>query len=130
MSAWSRSWPPARAALEAGGVTLIGDVPALQVEPAIERALALALREALTNVLRHSRATKCDVHAERTADSLRLIVQDDGVGGGDREGAGLSGMRARLAEIGGTVIRDGSSGTRLELSCRSRSGVHSSAAAS
>ena len=118
----------ARAALEAGGVTLIGDVPALQVEPAIERALALALREALTNVLRHARATKCDVRAERTADSLRLIVQDDGVGGGDREGAGLSGMRARLAEIGGTVIRDGSSGTRLELSVPLGSGVHTAAA--
>jgi signal transduction histidine kinase len=55
------------------------------------------------------------VRAERTAGSLRLIVQDDGVGSGDREGAGLSGMRARLAEIGGTVLRDGSRGTRLEL---------------
>lgn len=105
----------AKGALEAGGVTLVSEVPALQVEPAVERALALALREALTNVLRHSRAKQCDVHAERTASSIRLIVQDDGVGGGEREGAGLSGMRARLAEIGGTVIRDGSHGTRLEL---------------
>ncbi len=105
-----------RAALEARGVTLVGDVPPLQVEPAVERALALALREALTNVLRHSRAKQCDVRAERTAGSIRLIVQDDGVGGNDREGAGLSGMRARLAEIGGTVLRDGSRGTRLELS--------------
>jgi two-component system sensor histidine kinase DesK len=47
---------------------------------------------------------------------VRLIVQDDGVGGGEREGAGLSGMRVRLAEIGGTVHRDGSRGTRLVLS--------------
>lgn len=106
----------ARTALEARGVTLVGDVPPLEVEPAIERALALALREALTNVLRHSRAKQCDVHAERSEDAIRLIVQDDGVGSGDKEGAGLSGMRARLAEIGGTVIRDGSRGTRLELS--------------
>ena len=113
-----------RVALEAGGVTLVEDVPALQVEPAIERALALALREALTNVLRHARATRCDVRAERTAGSLRLIVQDDGVGGGDREGAGLSGMRARLAEIGGTVLRDGTQGTRLELSVPLQRALH------
>ena len=104
-----------RAALEARGVTLVGEVPPLEVDAAVERALALALREALTNVLRHSRAKQCAVRAERTAGSLRLIVQDDGVGSGDREGAGLSGMRARLAEIGGTVLRDGSRGTRLEL---------------
>jgi two-component system sensor histidine kinase DesK len=106
----------ARTALEARGVTLVEDVPALQVEPAIERALALALREALTNVLRHSGATTCDVRGEVTPRSVRLIVQDDGVGGGEREGAGLSGMRVRLAEIGGTVHRDGSRGTRLVLS--------------
>ena len=104
-----------RVALQARGVTLVGDVSELKVDPAVERALALALREALTNVLRHSRATRCDVRAERTDDSLRIIVHDDGVGGEDQEGAGLSGMRARLAEIGGTVIREGSHGTRLEL---------------
>ena len=105
----------ARVALRAAGVTLVEDVPPLEVEPSVERALALALREALTNVLRHARAKRCAVHMERTAASLRLIVEDDGVGGGEQEGAGLSGMRARLAEIGGTVVRDGSRGTRLEL---------------
>ncbi|CAN5778510.1 hypothetical protein BH24ACI5_BH24ACI5_05720 [soil metagenome] len=108
-------------ALAAGGVTLDGEIPPLDVEPATERALALALREALTNVLRHARARRCEVRANRTGDTLRIVVQDDGVGGGEQEGAGLSGMRARLAEIGGTVVREGSRGTRLELSvpCRS-----------
>ena len=104
----------ARVALEARGVTLVGEVPELKVEPAVERALALALREALTNVLRHSGATRCAVRAERTHGVVKILVEDDGVGGG-QEGAGLSGMRARLAEIGGTLVRDGSQGTRLEL---------------
>lgn len=105
-----------RQALAAAGVTLVGDVPPLALEPATERALALGLREALTNVLRHARARRCEVHVERTDSTLRVVVQDDGVGGGEPEGTGLSGMRARLAGIGGSVVRDGSRGTRLELS--------------
>jgi two-component system sensor histidine kinase DesK len=117
-----------RAALAAGGVTLAGEIPPLGVEPATEHALALALREALTNVLRHARARRCEVRADRTADGLRIVVQDDGVGGSEQEGAGLSGMRARLAEIGGTMIREGSRGTRLELSVPSRPSVTGSVA--
>ena len=55
------------------------------------------------------------MRANHNGDTLRIVVQDDGVGGSDQEGAGLSGMRARLAEIGGTVVREGGRGTRLEL---------------
>lgn len=104
-----------RKALAAAGVTLHADVQPLAVEPAAEQALALAVREALTNVLRHARAQRCDVSIERTDSVVRVVVQDDGVGSSGREGAGLSGMRARLEEIGGAVVRDGTRGTRLEL---------------
>jgi two-component system sensor histidine kinase DesK len=105
-----------RQALAAAGVTLVADLAPLEVEPDAERALALAVREALTNVLRHARARRCDVRVERTDTTVRVIVQDDGIGSYASEGAGLSGMRARPAEIGGEVVRDGSRGTRLELS--------------
>ena len=44
-----------------------------------------------------------------------MTVEDDGIGGDLAEGAGLSGMRARLAEIGGTMERDARRGTRLTL---------------
>ena len=104
-----------RKALAAAGVTLHASLEPLDVEPLAEQALALALREALTNVLRHARAQRCDVCVERTGDTVRVVVQDDGVGSYACEGAGLSGMRARLAEIGGQVHRDGHHGTRLEL---------------
>ena len=104
-----------RTALAAAGVTLHADLRPLNVEPQTEQALALAVREALTNVLRHAHAKRCDVRVERTDTAVRVIVQDDGVGSLEREGAGLSGMRTRLAEIGGRVLRDGSQGTRLEL---------------
>ena len=104
-----------RAALASAGVTLVAQLEPLGVEPEAEHALALAIREALTNVLRHARAKRCDVRVERTDAAVRIIVQDDGVGGQDPEGAGLSGMRARMAEIGGVVTRDSVRGTRLEL---------------
>jgi len=104
-----------RRALAAAGVTLQAELAPLGVEPEAEQALALAVREALTNVLRHARARRCDVRVERSPDTVRVVVQDDGIGSTSREGAGLSGMRARLAALGGEVRRDGTHGTRLEL---------------
>lgn len=104
-----------RKALAAAGVTLEARLAPLGLEPAAEQALALAVREALTNVLRHARAQRCDVRVERTNDILRVVVQDDGIGGREHEGAGLSGMRTRLAALGGEMRRDGTHGTRIEL---------------
>jgi two-component system sensor histidine kinase DesK len=105
-----------RAALAAAGVELVTTVGRLDLPGETERALALGVREALTNVIRHSRATRCEVAAEYGPGTVRLIVQDNGVGGPSGEGAGLSGMRTRLAEVGGDLRRDGSRGTRLVLS--------------
>jgi two-component system, NarL family, sensor histidine kinase DesK len=104
-----------RKALAAAGVVPHADLQPLQIEPDAEQALALAVREALTNVLRHARAQRCDVRVERTDVEVRVIVQDDGIGSRAPEGSGLSGIRARLAQIGGTVLRDGSRGTRIEM---------------
>jgi two-component system, NarL family, sensor histidine kinase DesK len=104
-----------RAALRAAGVALDADVEPLGLGAEQEHALALALREAITNVIRHARARRCAVALTREADAVRLVVEDDGVGGEHVEGAGLSGMRARLAGIGGTLLCEGGRGTRLTL---------------
>lgn len=112
-----------RKALAAAGVTLHADLQPLHVEPDAEQALALAVREALTNVLRHARAQRCDVRIERTDSIVRVVVEDDGIGSRAPDGAGLSGMRARLAEVGGQVARDGSRGTRLEITVPVRRGA-------
>ncbi len=105
----------ARAALEAAGVRLQADVAALHIDPPVERAVALAVREALTNVLRHAHATSCVVSTTRAGHTVTLTIHDDGVGGAPAEGAGLAGMRVRLAEVGGTVARDGTRGTTLTI---------------
>ena len=104
-----------RKALEAAGVALEAAMEPVVLSTDAERALALALREAATNVVRHARATVCKVTLEQDGAVIRLTISDNGVGGPLNEGAGLSGMRDRLAEVGGTVERDGKNGTRLTI---------------
>ena len=111
----------ARTALDAAGVAL---------EPEQERTLSLALREAVTNVIRHAGAKHCRVTLAEGGADVRLTVEDDGVGGEPTEGAGLSGMRARLAEIGGAMERDARRGTRLTLVVPRRPTVERAMAAS
>ena len=83
-----------------------------------EAALALALREAVTNVVRHSRARTCRVHVQAEDDGCTLVVEDDGRGIDAPEGSGLRGMRARVEAMGGTVRRSTGAadrGTRMEI---------------
>jgi two-component system sensor histidine kinase DesK len=73
-----------------------------------ESALAWALREAITNVVRHSGARRCTVELIRrqTLDGphLELSVEDDGSGGsGNGPGNGLSGLTERLEKVGGAL---------------------------
>jgi two-component system sensor histidine kinase DesK len=104
-----------RPALEAAGVTLESEIGAVVLSPDQERTLALALREAVTNIIRHARAKRCRIALANDGDVLTLTIEDDGIGSDAVEGAGISGMRARLAELGGTLERDLRHGTRLTL---------------
>lgn len=94
----------ARAALRAAGIGFlvedgVGALPAEQ-----ETVLAWCLREAVTNVVRHSGAAKCEAHLSRVDGTIRLDVADDGKGAVSLDGgSGLAGMRERVATVGGTV---------------------------
>jgi two-component system sensor histidine kinase DesK len=104
----------ARHALTAANIK--AEVTALTTDghPGQEAVLAMALREAVTNVIRHSRATRCEIRLEPSATALVLSVADDGKGGKLVEGSGLKGMRARLAAIGGALeIKSDKTGARL-----------------
>lgn len=105
----------ARMALEGAGIdaTLPDDLTV--VDPRHRTVLAWILREAVTNVVRHSGARTCRV----TLRADGMVVDDDGRGlRGRREGNGLRGLRERLAGVGGTLTLspgpDGR-GTRLEV---------------
>jgi two-component system sensor histidine kinase DesK len=100
--------------LIAAGIKPFIAVAALKLPADEERALAFALREAVTNVVRHADARQCWVSLQLASDDRAVLeVRDDGRGGWDPEGSGLSGMRERLRQVAGTLERDGRNGTRL-----------------
>lgn len=92
----------ARAALAAADVRLELEGPLPTTPEHLERPLAFLIREGVTNVVRHANASLCRIGLVRDAETLRLMIADNGRGGVLREGNGLAGMRARVEEQGGT----------------------------
>jgi two-component system sensor histidine kinase DesK len=90
-------------ALRAAGITGTYDNQAGRLAPETEAALSWALREAVTNVIRHSRARTCRVRIHRSGGALRLEVVDDGrsPAGPVRPGNGLRGIAERARAVGG-----------------------------
>ncbi|MFC5551144.1 sensor histidine kinase [Massilia aerilata] len=109
----------ARASLAAAGVELREDIQQFALAPAPEHVLALALREAVTNVVRHAGATRCTIALALEQGSAVLRVLDDGdrLRAGDelRVGNGLTGMRERASSVGGQLLVSVDKGLRLEL---------------
>ena len=92
----------ARLALDAAGVVLTCESKPPSLSAREETVLALAMREAVTNIVRHARATRCTLRFRTTLDGFAsLEVEDDGATRIDREGNGLRGMRERVQELGG-----------------------------
>ena len=92
----------------------------MTLSPAHERVFALAIREAVTNVVRHACATTCSIGISRAKGTVMLEIRDDGVGARGAEGSGLWGMRARAGECGGSVEVEATGGTRVAVSLPER----------
>ena len=103
----------ATSALQTAGVKVEVTPSPLQLSATEEGVLALVLREAVTNVVRHANARSCCLRLRQENGHCRLEVQDDGRGGHQLEGNGLRGMRERVEAIGGRLERDTSEGTKL-----------------
>jgi len=86
---------------------------------AVEVVLLRAAQEALTNVRRHACAATAQILLAYDDAGVRLVVRDDGRGfePGSPDGFGLAGMRARAAQVDGTltVRSEGSAGTTIEV---------------
>ncbi|MEW2568600.1 sensor histidine kinase [Streptomyces sp. NPDC047070] len=77
-----------------------------KLPPGADLAAFRIVQEALTNVVRHSGSRRARVRVDRTGDSLRLRIDDDGPATGEEAGGsgnGLAGMRERAAALGGTI---------------------------
>jgi signal transduction histidine kinase len=87
------------------------DVP-VRPKPAVEAVAYFTVAEALTNVAKHSRATHATVVVEGHGypGTLDLLITDDGIGGADPHGAGLSGLADRVSGVDGTLSVESPSG--------------------
>ena len=87
----------------------------------METAAYFCASEAITNTVKHARATTIEVTLRRDVGRLFVTVADDGVGGASPDGAGLRGLADRLAAVDGrlTVQSPPGQGTRIraELPC-------------
>jgi two-component system, NarL family, sensor histidine kinase DesK len=128
----------ARTTLTAAGIE-VSDDPKLittsgTLDPDAEAALAWCLREAVTNVVRHSSARHCDISLSLNDGELVLTITDDGRGFADNSagGNGLRGISERLTAVGGQLSLTGSPGFTLSASVpgtsRTRSALRSAGA--
>lgn len=113
----------AAALLEASGVSCHVNLAEGELPRPVDETLAWAVREGVTNVLRHSAATTCSISTSRVSGAIRLEIVNNGVtpvaasggeepsGPGDtglpvpagHDGSGLTGLAERAAAVGGTV---------------------------
>jgi two-component system sensor histidine kinase DesK len=118
----------ARALLETAGVAVTYERDGTVLPPEVETALAMIVREAVTNIQRHARARQAWIEVlldEEVAQGERVIgggrstpaerrvllrVSDDGCGGVIEQGNGLAGIRERVRSLGGTLELDSPTG--------------------
>lgn len=98
-----------------GGESRIDDLPTT-----VEATLSWAVREGVTNVIRHSRAEQCTILVKRDAHEISVEVIDDGVGASYTPGAvnggnGLQGLAERVATLGGKCEASPRSGGGFSL---------------
>ena len=93
----------------------VSDLPELPER--LEAGLALILREAVTNIHRHARASSAEARIVVAGGMLTLCVADNGIGGVGDEGNGICGMRERVRALGGTLAFESErgKGTRVRI---------------
>jgi signal transduction histidine kinase len=106
-------------------VDLLQDRMAERLTPQVEAAAYRIVQEAVTNIVKHARATACRVYLQRLLNTVLITIEDDGMGfdtsevqrAGARAGLGLLGIRERATQLRGTVRLESSRGrgTRLTI---------------
>lgn len=93
----------------------------LRLVKGVENHLFRIVQEALSNTLRHSKANRMEIRIVQKVDAVRVTLRDDGVGfeldDTKQTSYGLSTMRERVNEVGGTIqyITAPGKGTRIEI---------------
>lgn len=87
-----------------------------ELPPLKQTIIGMCIRELATNIVRHSRATICQVSIRETDGRLVTLIEDNGVGmNGAHYGNGLNGIVERLALVEGTLSINKAMGTQFKL---------------
>ncbi|WP_174615116.1 sensor histidine kinase [Virgibacillus ihumii] len=96
---------------------LNGDPELKNTPPLVENVLSMCLKEAVTNVVKHSQASVCNVTIKQSRDELMMTIEDNGIGISEKAGLfgenGLQGMRERLEFMNGDLEIAAGNGTRI-----------------
>ncbi|MFZ6682025.1 sensor histidine kinase [Undibacterium sp. Tian12W] len=109
----------AKTALQAAGVNMTALIEQCSIPPSLENVIALALREAVTNIIRHAGASKCKITLSSDAKNIRFTIADDGTvqaNGAIRKGCGLSGMTERIHALKGSINIHQANGLSIVIS--------------
>ena len=113
----------ARSVLTAAGVEVETDLGHAAVDDEVldehvSAVLGIVIREAVTNVLRHSAVTRCTIQTVRNGETVELTVENDGLppeAPRTPSGSGIGNLTTRLATLGGTLTAQAAPGGRFHL---------------
>ncbi|ODT82758.1 MAG: hypothetical protein ABS76_06795 [Pelagibacterium sp. SCN 64-44] len=97
------------------------DMPPIRLDYRVHKAMTSAVREIVSNVIRHAEATRLSVAASLDGGRLNLRFSDDGKGipagtlNGESQGYGLKNLRQRVADIDGAITIGNGAGTTIVL---------------
>ena len=106
----------AAALLAAAGISAHIDADLPQLSPPVDDVLGWAVREGVTNILRHSEAGTCSITARRQAGRIRLEIVNDGASPPMGEGTGLVGLAERARALSGSASAQHTPDGRFRLS--------------
>ncbi|APH66236.1 MULTISPECIES: sensor histidine kinase [Bacillus] len=105
--------------LRTGNITFQyeGDEDFSAISPVTQNIISMCMREAVTNIIKHSNATHCAITITQFADKMRIVIRDDGKGAAKEKmfGNGLRGMEERLMLIEGGLTLSAHNGTVVTL---------------
>ncbi len=109
----------AKKALQAANVNMISLIEQCHIPQSLENVIALSLREAVTNIIRHAKASQCKITLSSDSRHIRLIVADNGLikqaDSDIRKGSGLNGMAERVHALQGTINIHHANGLSIEI---------------
>jgi signal transduction histidine kinase len=84
----------------------------------VESIAYFVVAEALTNIAKHARATNVRVTVAQVDDHTVIVVHDDGIGGAEPTGVGLTGLAGRVAAIDGRLSIESPAGGPTTITAR------------